>query len=264
MWIDGERRGAAPIDLTVAAGTHELVAEHGGRRSTRSVSLEYGEPLAVSLAIAEAQGVLVVTSNVPGASIIVDGTPVGYAPWSGPLPAGTHAVVVSAPGYATTERTVEVPADGSAQVNGALGRPLGWVEPMTSKGRMGLFGFDAGAFANIGVQGAVFYGYRTPGRHLDGLLGMQFGAQGVGFAGKGRFYITTGKVRPYVGVGIGIVSLAQTMHAVGGIAIADLGAGLFEVDLFVEGGAGSGNVDSEQVAFFPILAGLIMHLPSAR
>lgn len=262
--IDGERRGPAPIELNLGAGTHQLVAEHAGANVRRTVALEYGEPLTIVLPVVVARGTLVVTSNVVGAQVMVDGAEVGTAPWTGALDAGRHVVVVTAAGYTTVERTVDVPAEGTAQITGGLGRPLGWVEPPTARGRMGLFGFDAGSFMAIGYTTSILYGYRTPGRRADGAIGAQFGAAGVGFTVKGRAYLATGKVRPYVGAALGLVSLAQTSHAVGGLMFADLPAGLVEVDVFVEGGVGYGKHEEVGKLYFPVLAGLTAHLPSGK
>lgn len=262
--VDGDRKGRGPLELTLGAGPHQLVAESAGARVTRTITLAYGEPLAITLPVVVERGTLVVTSNVGGANIAVDGTRVGVAPWSGALDAGRHVVVVTAPGYTTVERTVEVPADGTTQIMGGLGRPLGYVEPPSPGATAGVFGFDVGAFTTIGFVSTVYYGYRTAGRHLEGCVGTQFGAVGVGFAAKGRGYLLTGRLRPYVEVALGFGQLAQTAHVAGGLMLADVPVGRAGLDLFVEAGLGSGNHDAARTQFIPILGGVSVHFGATK
>ncbi len=262
--VDGQRKGPAPVELTLGAGSHQLVAEAAGAKISRTIVVEYGEPQAITLPVVVARGTLVVTSNVAGASIVVDGNPVGVAPWRGALDAGRHIVVVSAPGYTTVERTVDVPGDGTAQIIGALGRPLGHVEPSASRGTVGLFGADLGSFRSIGIISTIYYGYRSGGRHLEGDAGMQFGAVQIGFTAKARAYVFTGRVRPYLGVTIGYGGASSTVHAVGGLMLADLPYGRAQLDLFVEAGFGTGVHDAERKTFVPIIAGLSAHLGTAK
>lgn len=263
--VDGDRRGAAPLELTLTAGTHQLVAEAGGRKVRRTITLAYGEPLAITLPVDAARGTLVVTSNVAGAAITVDGTAVGGAPWSGPLDAGTHVVVVSANGYTTVERTVEVPADGTAQITGALGRPLGYVEP-AARGASVVVGIDGGTLQGLGWAATIWYAYRSAGRRAEGGIGTVLASTGVGFAVVGRGYLLTGRIRPYVEVQLAAGGRSQIVHVAGGLMVADLPLGRAGLDLFVEAGAGFGARDGERVDFVPILAGFSTHLatPGAR
>jgi hypothetical protein len=260
--VDGERKGHAPLELSLAAGTHQIVAEAGGARATRSITVEYGEPLAVTLRVVSGRGTLVVTSNVTGAMIAIDGVAVGAAPWTGPVAAGRHSVIVSAPGYTAVERAVEVPADGTAQVMGSLGRPLGYVEPPAADSPSVLLGIDAGKFEPLGVVTTIYYGYRSGSRRFEGGLGTLIGGTGigVGFAVVTRGYLATGRVRPYVELQLVASGAAQTVHVAGGLMIAGLPLGRGGVDFFVEGGLGSGNFAGEREVFVPILAGISMHL----
>src|SRR5207237_1118519 len=65
-------------------------------------------------------GSLVVTSDIQGATVIVDGLPMGAVPAALPLPVGTHAVRVTQPGYRPYERTVTVAATGQTRIEADL------------------------------------------------------------------------------------------------------------------------------------------------
>jgi hypothetical protein len=171
-------------------------------------------------------------------------------------------VIVSAPGYTTVERTVDVPSDGTAQINGGLGRPLGFVEPPSNRGATVLLGFDAGTFRGVGIATTIYYGYRAQSRRFELGLGTQIGAApiGVGFAAVGRGFFVTGRVRPYVELQIGLAGATQSAHAAGGLMLADLPIGRAGLDLFIEAGIGAGTFAGERHVFIPILAGFSTHL----
>lgn len=69
-----------------------------------------------------ATGELAVTVNIPGATVSIDGAPVGTSPLDGPLalPAGPHAVAVTAEGFAPEGAQVLVTPGGRAAVALAL------------------------------------------------------------------------------------------------------------------------------------------------
>lgn len=54
---------------------------------------------------------LTVLSRPLGATVIIDGQPVGVTPYTGQLPPGTHKVVLSLRGYLDTEQKLELAAD---------------------------------------------------------------------------------------------------------------------------------------------------------
>lgn len=259
--VDGVGKGDAPVELTLSAGRHEIVAEAGEARASRAIELGYGEPLAVPLRVVAGRGTLVVTSNAPGAKVTVDGALVGVAPWNGALPAGRHVVVVSATGYTTVERTVDVPADGTAQITGALGRPIGYVDP-EPRGTALVIGGDLGVLGDIGLVSTLYYGYRSERRYLEGGLGVVLGETGLGFAVVGRVYALTGRIRPYLGVHAGGGGSTQILHATGGLMLADLALGKAGIDLFVEAGYGLAHrtTGDDSLRFVPILAGLSLHV----
>jgi hypothetical protein len=86
-------------------------------------------------AAATAPGRLVVHTDPPGATIVVDGDAVGPAPREIELPAGTHEIAADAPGHIRTTRTVTSVAGVQErlelrlipQASGSTRRVLGWV-----------------------------------------------------------------------------------------------------------------------------------------
>ncbi len=261
--VDGERKGRAPIELKLPGGQHQIVAEHAGTTSTRMINVEYAEPAAITLAVG-GSGTLVVSSNEAGASVRIDGAPVGVTPYTGPVPPGRHIVIVEKPGFTTVERVVDVPPDGTAQITAGMVRPLGYIEPTTPAKNIGiLLGGDAGAAivdgAPIGFD--LTFGWRSTGRRADIYTGLAFGSGGVGYAAGLRLYIMTGRVRPYLGAGASLVTGATNARAVGGILVADLGSGRTAWDIHLEAGAANAaDGDDSRVSAPFVLAGVIWHL----
>ncbi len=264
--VDGERKGRAPVELKLPGGQHQIVAEHAGTTSTRVINVEFAEPAVVTLAVG-GNGTLVVNSNEAGATVRVDGAPVGVTPWRGALPPGRHIVIVEKVSFTTVERVVDVPPDGTSQITAGMVRPLGYVDPTPPAKNLGiLLGVDAGgAFVADSPLGFdVTFGWRSSGRRADAYTGLAFGEGGVGYALGLRLFVLTGRVRPYLGGGASLVTAASNARAVGGLMIADLGAGRTAWDLHLEGGVASvlsSDADGDyRVGAGFVLAGVIWHL----
>jgi len=172
--------------------------------------------------------------------------------------------VVERPGFTTVGGVVEVPPDGTAQITAGMVHPLGYVEPTTPARSVGvLLGLDAGMPLVSGGQLGfdLTFGWRSGGRHADAFTGLAFGQGGVGYALGVRLYVLTGRVRPYVGAGAGLVTDNSNARAVGGILLADLGTGRTAWDVHLEAGVASALADqSERVSGGFVLAGAIWHL----
>lgn len=261
--VDGERQGRAPLELKLPGGPHQIVAEHGGATTTRMLTVEYAEPARVVLAVG-GDGTLVVSSNEAGATVRIDGAPVGVTPWRGPLPPGRHVVIVEKPGFTTVERVVDVPPDGTTQITAGMVRPLGYVDPTPPARNLGiLLGFGLGAALVDGptLSYDLTFGWRSAGRRADGYTGLAFGGSGLGYALGARVYVLTGRIRPYVGVGTSLVTGASNARVVGGLLVADLGAGKTAWDLHLEGGmATTFGGDGERGGGAFVLGGLVWHL----
>lgn len=261
--VDGDRIGRAPISMKLAGGKHQLVAEHGGATARQEVNVEYGEPANFMLVVG-GEGRLVVGSNEAGSTVRIDGTPVGVTPWSGGLPPGRHVVIVEKEGFTTVERVVDVPPDGTASITAGMVRKLGYLPPPEQKKPFGVLIGGAGGMPLVDGGKAVFelsFGWRSGGNRADGFTGLAFGQGGVGYALGGRIYVLTGRVRPYLGVGAGLVTNASNARAVGGVLLADLGSGRTAWDLHVEGGVVSAlDASGERIGGGFVLAGVIWHL----
>lgn len=261
--VDGERQGRAPVELKLAGGQHQLTAEHGGATARRVITVEYGEPAAVTLVVGGA-GTLAVGSNEAGATVRIDGVPVGVTPWRGALPPGRHVVIVEKAGFTTVERVVEVPPDGTAQITAGMVRPLGHAAPAPARQSLGiLLGVDGGMPLLDGADPLfnLTFGWRVGGNRADGFTGLAFGGNGLGYALGGRVYVLTGRIRPYLGAGAGLVTNASHARATLGLMVADLGRGRTAWDLHVEGGIVSA-LDSagERTGGAIVMAGVIWHL----
>jgi TonB family protein len=106
IFLDGESKGAAPVDVTgVALGAHQVRAELiGYDPKTESIELTAEAPeskLVLALATPPPQSATVdITSTPSGASISIDGKPAGTTPLSGvSLKAGTHRFELRKEGF---------------------------------------------------------------------------------------------------------------------------------------------------------------------
>ncbi|HVH44000.1 MAG TPA: PEGA domain-containing protein, partial [Labilithrix sp.] len=123
--IDGKEVGPAPYagQVNVAADPHQFSAEAPGYvTATQSVIVREGEMLNLTLQLAAEQekGKLLVLAKPEGATIEIDGKPVGASRWEGPVDARTHQVVVKKQGFYTWSYDVDVPKGGERSVSAAL------------------------------------------------------------------------------------------------------------------------------------------------
>jgi serine/threonine-protein kinase len=128
--IDGTPRGATPLKIALAAGTHQIEVHQGTRTRSMPLSVEAGSVVSqyVELAPAEAApitGRLEITTETPGAQVAVDGEPRGVTPLLlTDIAAGRHKVQVGN-GDSRVSRNVDVPGGAVASVMVALAAPAG-------------------------------------------------------------------------------------------------------------------------------------------
>lgn len=262
--IDAAPVGTAPMLRDLPGGPHVIEARQGDRHAQRQITVEFGEPTEVVIGLAEQEGTLSVASNVSGAMVEVDGAPLGATPLTIAVPAGDRKVIVRSDGYATLERTVHVPAEGSAQINAILVRPVGFVEP-TPATRAYVFSIDGGeAFAADTPMVHVGFAYRLTGWEITGRVGF-YGKARYGYGLQLRRYLMSGTFKPYIGGSAEYGGAGETANAVyllGG----HVGAS-FElarspkmvIELGVEGGAAVASSDGKRGMAFPVLASVIFH-----
>lgn len=106
--VDGRVRGQTPVTVTLPPGKdHEIrLSKPGYRPVTRrlSVAADSGRRLVVEMQ--PEIGEVAIVTQPPGATLTVDGEPIGTAPRSVELPARAHRVVATLEGYSRAARTV--------------------------------------------------------------------------------------------------------------------------------------------------------------
>lgn len=124
--FDGEVLGDSPATReNIPPGDHIIEASAPGYEDVQQpVTIEAGRQVVVSLemtAVAQADGILVVNSDVEGATVIVDGEPRGNAPVViEDIAAGEHAVIVEAPGRASFRTTCRTAPGEDCRINAEM------------------------------------------------------------------------------------------------------------------------------------------------
>jgi len=125
--VDGQERGVTPADLgDVPFGAHEVKVELKGYAPTTQTVLLSAEGPGPSLNLAlsrtpPATGAAEISSEPSGATVRIDGTPVGQTPFADPrMKTGTHRVEVVKDGFETWSGTVSVQAGKRARVDARL------------------------------------------------------------------------------------------------------------------------------------------------
>ncbi len=111
VWIDGKKEGVTPLARKqIGSGQHSLVvrlSEYYEHKETFTV--KDGETKSFSIALKEAFGSLLVTSDPSEASVFIDGKEVGKTPFSKPrYPSGTYELRVAKDLHADVREVVEV------------------------------------------------------------------------------------------------------------------------------------------------------------
>ncbi len=211
VFIDDQERGAAPLALTIDAGEHEIyVAASGKTSQVRTITAEYGEPQTVRFDLSQRSGLLIVSCNVQGAEVRLDGELIGHTPFSGPVPAGEGQLVVTREGFQAAQRSVTVAPGGSQRVQMNLSRIPGTEPPEpegpppTASWLMGIgYGWDASgssesASSSTGLRYAFNIGVRSASRRLEASLVLgTFGGGHGGIGLESRYYFSTSALRPY-------------------------------------------------------------------
>ncbi|HEY8944791.1 MAG TPA: hypothetical protein VIM73_11035, partial [Polyangiaceae bacterium] len=118
-----ERSRGVPLNV----GEHTLAAEAPGyARRVQVVRIASEQRLSVPLKLEATAGFLDVKADDPKAAIAINGAPLAYHRWSGPVPADMdHTIQIYRPGFEAFETVVRVDLGETEQVYGALGAPTG-------------------------------------------------------------------------------------------------------------------------------------------
>ena len=95
--VDGNRKGATPLTLTLPSGTHVMELSSGGEPRVVPLTVVAGETLGeyIELAGTSAAGRISVGSTPPGATVLLDGQPHGTTPTEiRDVAAGEHELVL--------------------------------------------------------------------------------------------------------------------------------------------------------------------------
>jgi hypothetical protein len=124
--IDGANRGAAPLELELPAGSHDVVFRNNGSERRIAVKVDANARVTENVdmpAAAASTGVIEVTSQPSGARVSLDGAPAGTTPLTLRNVAAARHTLAIASGGGTVNRSVEVAAGATASVFVALGQP---------------------------------------------------------------------------------------------------------------------------------------------
>jgi hypothetical protein len=138
LFVDNKDMGTLPLSapLQVDAGEHSLLVRRPGFADfSRRVTAQRGKPTEVAVTLEAVAGVVTVTSDVPGASVTINGQPRGQVPLNGVvLKPGNHEIIVSKEGFQPDQRTVAVKAGKDQPVVANL-KPVEVSQPVASTDR---------------------------------------------------------------------------------------------------------------------------------
>jgi len=123
VYVDGKEVGQTPVDLSnMRVGGHMVrIIKEGYEPHEEQVKVGEGEKKKVSVSLKKTVGALLVNTDPPGATILIDGNPVGVSPYEGKaIPSGTHRVKVTKEDYEPWEKDVVVEAGRGIEVFTAL------------------------------------------------------------------------------------------------------------------------------------------------
>lgn len=133
VFVNGETRGVTPLRMTLAPGEYSLELRNGTVSRVLPLVVEANatiQPFVDLIPSLSTSGRLEISSDPPGARVLVDGTSRGVTPLVlAAVPAGQHRVVVT-DGTMTVNRTVQVNAGGTVNVATSLtpaGATGGWI-----------------------------------------------------------------------------------------------------------------------------------------
>jgi eukaryotic-like serine/threonine-protein kinase len=127
VFVNGERKGASPSDISLPVGTYQISTKLDGYMDW-SEEMELSElksyPLMIRLQPAVKNATLRVVSTPSGAEVQVEGKLLGRTPVSTTLPTGTRTVRISMPGFQDRFEKVQMDEPREYAVEATLERIL--------------------------------------------------------------------------------------------------------------------------------------------
>ncbi len=121
--VDGRSLGKAPIRVTdLPAGKHRYRLERDGFETVDGrFEFQEGKNLLITASLDSSDGLFVVETTPPGATVELDGVVVGQTPFrQTDLPRGVHTLRVSLEGHATSFRRYDTSQGGKAEFTARL------------------------------------------------------------------------------------------------------------------------------------------------
>jgi hypothetical protein len=124
VYIDGAAVGQTPWDGLLPVGDHVIILKGNGTSGTQPslASIRLNASTQLTLRAEALPALLRISPKPAGASVILDGVPVGRGAWSGRVRSGYHLVETSADGFVTDQRRLVTPAERETAVEVALRR----------------------------------------------------------------------------------------------------------------------------------------------
>jgi hypothetical protein len=237
-------RGTTPFEGPVVLGAHHVWIERPGFEPVeRDIVVGVGEDVVIDEDLARTrEGRVRVIGNLRGATIRVDGDPVGAVPWEGELLAGPHRLRVEATDMkpweeeVTVERGLLTPV--RARLRPAMGRGGGWATLVIGSLMLG-GGVTCSVLAHdyaVGLAEARAAGTLASNDwRIDWGLGLsiaQWGAYGVSalLLGLSVYYFVVDDLPPsdgtvlepreYAGLSVGVAPLLDPIAETYGAALA--------------------------------------------
>jgi hypothetical protein len=122
--VDGVVVGQTPNENVLPPGPHAVHLRGEGNLGTQpaAVKIEVDQTVVLRLRVEELASEGRLKIEPVGASVVLDGVPLGIGSWAGRLRAGAHKVEASAEGYFAAAKSFEAPAGVRTEVAIALDR----------------------------------------------------------------------------------------------------------------------------------------------
>ncbi|MFH2010461.1 MAG: PEGA domain-containing protein [bacterium] len=129
IYVDGVQKGTVPMKIKVAPGRHQVIVRKPGFKShSKWVTVAEKQVWTVSAMLkplAKPKGTLLISADVNGAEVYVDGKLIGTAPVVVPdLAVGPHTVEIKAKGATPWKQVVVVESGKTATVKAAIGASI--------------------------------------------------------------------------------------------------------------------------------------------
>ena len=121
--IDGRQVGKTPLPgaIELPPGSHTIrVFARGHTEVVDEITITAGETTEYEADLIAIAGMVTVKSNVPGATVAIDGKAAGAVPFDEDVPAGKHEILVQAPGHKPYTQTVELEGGKAFDMNVTL------------------------------------------------------------------------------------------------------------------------------------------------